>query len=718
MRQLRATGERNRLRIAEPPQQSRRVFLRLKSPPEGGIWGGVRLVNDTNGGDNTIGSKPTERKINKLHKRMNNKYSLPKDGGLISESAPRDIIHRYEKIHTKVYENEYEGVQYVADNIVKAIRMYNEIHCSNEVYEESQPFVLGLTTGRTPLGLYRELVKRHHEGQISFRNVAVYSLDEFYPIRSTEQQSRNYRIHEEFLNHIDILPENVHIPDGTVPEDRVSEYCASYDHSVRRIDLMIIGVGEDGQIGFNEPGSYSRSRTRLVQLTYNTRKIQSGAFFGLENTPKMAVTMGIDTIMRANRIILMAWGEEKAHIVQRVVEGEITDQVPASYLQAHQNIEVVIDENAAQLLTREQTPWMVGPCEWTPKFVRKAVVWLCGVVKKPILKLTYKDYIENSLGELLEQGRAYDQINIDVFNDLQHTITGWPGGKPNADDSTRPVPSSPFPKRVIVFSPHPDDDVISMGGTFIRLVQQGHDVHVAYETSGNVAVHDDVVLQNIDTARELGYGNHYAEVEKVIAGKRKGEPEPRPLLDLKGAIRRAEARAAVRSFGLNPDTNAHFLNLPFYETGGIKKGQLTEKDIEIIVKLLREIKPHQIYAAGDLADPHGTHRTCMEAVLGALEVVKDDEWLKECHLWLYRGAWQEWDLGMVDMAVPLSPDEMIMKRHAIYRHLSQKDIVPFPGADNREFWQRAEERTQNTAKLYDQLGMAEYQAIEVFVKMF
>ena len=481
----------------------------------------------------------------------------------------------------------------------------------------------------------------------------------------------------------------MHIPDGTVPEDRVSEYCASYDHSVRRIDLMIIGVGEDGQIGFNEPGSYSRSRTRLVQLTYNTRKIQSGAFFGLENTPKMAVTMGIDTIMRANRIILMAWGEEKAHIVQRVVEGEITDQVPASYLQAHQNIEVVIDENAAQLLTREQTPWMVGPCEWTPKFVRKAVVWLCGVVKKPILKLTYKDYIENSLGELLEQGHAYDQINIDVFNDLQHTITGWPGGKPNADDSTRPVPSSPFPKRVIVFSPHPDDDVISMGGTFIRLVQQGHDVHVAYETSGNVAVHDDVVLQNIDTARELGYGIHYAEVEKVIAGKRKGEPEPRPLLDLKGAIRRAEARAAVRSFGLNPDTNAHFLNLPFYETGGIKKGQLTEKDIEIIVKLLREIKPHQIYAAGDLADPHGTHRT-----------------------------WMEWDLGMVDMAVPLSPDELIMKRHAIYRHLSQKDIMPFPGSDPREFWQRAEERTQNTAKLYDQLGMAEYQAIEVFVKMF
>ena len=322
---------------------------------------------------------------------MNNKYSLPKDGGLIEVSAPRDIIHRYEKIHTTVYENEYLGVQYVADTIVKAIRTYNEIHCSNEVYEESQPFVLGLTTGRTPLGLYRELVKRHEEGIVSFRNVAVFSLDEFYPIRSTEQQSRNFRIHEDFLNHIDILPENIHIPDGTVPEARISEYCASYDHSVRKIDLMIIGVGEDGQIGFNEPGSYAKSRTRLVQLTHNTRKIQSGAFFGLENTPKMAITMGIDTIMRAEKIILMAWGEEKAKIVQKVVEGEVTSQVPASNLQMHPNIEVVIDENAAQMLTREQTPWLVGPCKWTPKFTRKAVVWLCGVGQKPILTLTAKD---------------------------------------------------------------------------------------------------------------------------------------------------------------------------------------------------------------------------------------------------------------------------------------------------------------------------------------
>ncbi len=639
---------------------------------------------------------------------MKSKYSLPKDGGLIAESTPRDILHRYEKMPTTVFETESEGAQCIADRIVAAIN----------AHRGTEPFALGLTTGRTPLGLYRELAERHARGEVSFRNVAVYSLDEFYPIASTEQQSRNYRIHEDLLNHVDILPENVHILDGTLPKEQLAEYCDAYDKAARKIDLMIIGIGEDGQIGFNEPGSYAKSRTRLVQLSHGSRKTQAGAFHSLEHTPKMAITMGIDTVMHASRIILMAWSENKARILREVVEGEVSAQVPASHLQAHADIEVVTDENAAQLFTREVAPWLVGPCRWTPKFIRKAVVWLCGVVDKPILKLTYKDYIENSLGELLEQGRTFDQINIDVFNDLQHTISGWPGGKPNADDSTRPVPSSPFPKRVVVFSPHPDDDVISMGGTFIRLVQQGHDVHVAYETSGNVAVHDDVVLQHIDAARELGYGDRYAEVERIIAEKKAGEPEPRALLELKGAIRRSEARGAVRSFGLNPDTNAHFLNLPFYETGGIKKGQLSDADTEIIVKLLREVKPHQIYAAGDLADPHGTHRVCMEAVLEALEVVKNDDWMKECHLWLYRGAWMEWDLGMVDMAVPLSPDELIKKRHAIYRHLSQKDIMPFPGDDPREFWQRAEERTQNTARLYDKLGMAEYQAIEVFVRMF
>ena len=647
---------------------------------------------------------------------MKTEFTLTR-GGLIEASTLRDIIHRYEKIRTQVFPSEAEGVRYVADRIVLAIADY-EKQPASDYYDDPEPFVLGLTTGQTPVALYRELVRRYEAGEVSFANVAVYSLDEFYPIDADERQSRNRFIRKEFLERIDILPENIRIPDGTVPAERISDYCAAYERDIPKIDLMILGINRNGQVGFNEPGTYIKSHTRLVQLSHETRKVESRAFFSFDDTPKMAITLGLETILRAGRIFLLAWGEEKADAIRMVVEGEVTPKIPASYLQTHPDIEAVIDEKAAQQLTFKRYPWLVGPCAWTPKFTRKAVVWLCGVVGKPILKLTYKDYIENSLGELLEQGRSYDQINVDVFHDLQHTISGWPGGKPDADDSTRPVPSTPFPKRIIVFSPHPDDDVISMGGTFIRLVQQGHDVHVAYQTSGNVAVHDDVVLQNIDTSRELGFADRFAEAERIIASKRKGEPEPWALLDIKGAIRRAEARAAVRSFGLDPDTNAHFLNMPFYETGGIKKGALSERDIALIVDLLREVRPHQIYAAGDLADPHGTHRICTEAVFAAIDRVKDEPWMKECHLWLYRGAWLEWDLGMVDMAVPLSPEELIKKRHAIYRHLSQKDIMPFPGDDPREFWQRAEERTQHTARLYDALGMAEYQAIEVFVKMF
>ncbi len=649
---------------------------------------------------------------------MENKYKLPKLGGLSSESIPYDIVRRYEKIPTKIYSTEDLAVKYIADKIEKAIEEFEKQNSTLEYFDTPPLFGLGLSTGRTPLGLYRELVQRYRRGTISFKNVEIYSIDEFYPIESDDKRSRNYRIHTTLLDEIDILPENVHIPDGTISPSQISDYCATYDRAASNIDLMIFGLGEDGQIGFNEPNSYEKSPTRLVQLTYNTRKIQSSILSGTDQTPDMAITMGIETIMRAKKVILMGWSEEKAHIIQQVVEGEITAQLPASFLQKHQNIEVVIDEDAAGLLTREQTPWLVGPCEWTPKYIRKAVVWLCTKVDKPILKLTYGDYIENALAGLLEAAGAYDQINIKVFNDLQHTITGWPGGKPNADDSTRPAPSLPHKKRVLILSPHPDDDVISMGGTFIRLVEQGHDVHVAYQVSGNVAVHDDVVVQNMATAREMGFEKNFDDILDLIANKKKCDPEPRALLEMKGAIRRAEARAACQSFGLDADRKSHFLNLPFYETGGVKKGELSQADIDILIALFREIKPHQIYAAGDLSDPHGTHRTCMEAILEALHQIEGDEWLNECHLWLYRGAWQEWDLGMVDMAVPLSPDEMIKKRYAIYRHLSQKDIVPFPGDDSREFWQRAEDRTQNTARLYDKLGMAEYQAIEVFVKMF
>ena len=482
---------------------------------------------------------------------------------------------------------------------------------------------------------------------------------------------------------------------------------------------MFLGTGVQGQLGFNEPGTYSNTRTRLVALGNESRQAVSSIFYGIDNVPRRAITMGLGTILKAKRIILMAWGEDKADVIKAIVEGKEDITTPATCLQQHPNIEVVIDEGASQELTRVKTPWLVGTCEWPDRFIRTAVLWLCRKVNKPILKLTYQDYTDNRLGQLLEEtGMTYDTINIQVFNDLQHTISGWPGGKPNADDSTRPERATPYPKRVLIFSPHPDDDVISMGGTFIRLIDQGHDVHVAYQTSGNIAVLDDTVLQNLDTARECGLGDQYKAIEKIIRNKKKGEPEPVELRRLKGAIRRAEAKAACRQMGLSDESHIHFLNLPFYETGGVKKGMLTDKDIQIIVDLLQQVKPHQIYAAGDLSDPHGTHRVCIEALLAAIEKVQNEEWLKDCRMWLYRGAWQEWSLDMVDMAVPLSPDEVMQKRHAVYKHLSQKDVMPFPGEDKREFWQRAEERNQNTAILYDKLGMAEYQAIEVFVRLF
>ena len=640
-------------------------------------------------------------------------YKLNKPGGLKPGADPADIIRKFEKVYTNIFASESSGSMYVAREIENCIR---------EKQKFGELCILGITTGKSPVGVFRALVEIHKKENLSFRNVVVFSLDEFFPISPKEQQSRNWLIHESLLDHVDILPENIHIPDGTLPQDKVAAFCRDYEAKIEEyggLDLLFLGTGVQGQLGFNEPGSYTNTRTRLVALGNESRQAVSSIFYGIDNVPRKAITMGLGTILKAKRIILMAWGEEKATVIKDIVEGEENSATPATCLQKHPNIEVVVDEGASQELTRVKTPWLVGTCLWPERFIRTAVLWLCRKVDKPILKLTYQDYIDNRLGQLLEAtGQTYDMINIQVFNDLQHTISGWPGGKPNADDSTRPERATPYPKRVLIFSPHPDDDVISMGGTFIRLIAQGHDVHVAYQTSGNIAVLDDIVLQTLDPARECGFVDLYNEVQEIINNKKKGEAEPIELRRLKGSIRRAEAKAACRQMGLTDPSHIHFLNLPFYETGGVKKGLLTDKDIQIVVDLLREIKPHQIYAAGDLSDPHGTHRVCIEAVLAAMEVVQDEEWVKECRLWLYRGAWQEWDLDMVDMAVPLSPDEVIQKRHAIYRHLSQKDIVPFPGEDKREFWQRAEERNQNTAKLYDKLGMAEYQAIEVFVRLF
>jgi len=641
---------------------------------------------------------------------MSKHFTLPYEGGLIEKDLPAGILHTYEKIWTNVYAESRPASYAIADFIVDSINAHKD-----------GLFRLGITTGTTPMSLYNELARRCAAGKVSFKNVEVVSIDEYYPSSLKEAQSRNHRIHEALLDKVDILKENIHLPDGSIPKEQLSEYCIRFDAMARNLDLLVMGIGEQGQVGFNEAGSNEKTRTRVVRLSYGSRKRQAGNFNGdIAATPDKAITMGISTMLSAKRIILMAWGEDKAAAVKAIAEGPVTTDCPASLLQLHDHISFYVDETAASLLTRSVAPWLVGPCDWTPKFIRKAVVWLCEVTGKPILKLTEKDYLNNNLSELLEKAGPFDKINIDVFNDLQHTITGWPGGKPNADDSTRPVKATPFPKTVLIFSPHPDDDVISMGGTFIRLVSQGHDVHVAYETSGNVAVHDDVVLQHMDCAYQLGFADKFDEVKKLVESKRPGEPEPRELLNMKGAIRRSEARGAVRSFGLNDNTNAHFLNLPFYESGGIKKNPRTQADVDIIKKLMNELKPHMIFMAGDLADPHGTHRVCTEAALEALEQLKEEgaAWTKDTHVWLYRGAWMEWELGRVDMAVPLSPDEVVKKRHAIFRHLSQKDIVPFPGEDPREFWQRAEERTSNTARLYDQLGMAEYQAIEVFLKLY
>jgi len=639
-------------------------------------------------------------------------FRLPKDGGIKLQDMPESIIHACDKIYTNVYEEDTDAVEKIACRIKDYI---DDFTATNP----GKLFKLGFSSGTSLLALFVRLSEMCAKGEISFRNVEIFFTDEYFAEGINKDKLRSHSFHKNLLDKIDVAPENIHIPDGSISRDKLAGFCADFDEKASGMDLLVMGIGEEGQVAFNENGAERFSRTRSVLLSYNSRKRQAHNFGGdIAKTPKLAVTLGMRTILSAKKVIMVAWGEDKAKIVSKIVEGSLDPTCPASFFQLHKNVTLYTDEDAGSLLTREVAPWVLGPCEWTPKFRRKAVIWLSQKVGKPVLELTEKDYLRNSLDELVEQFGPYDKINIDVFNDLQHTITGWPGGKPNADDSFRPVPSTPFPKKVIIFSPHPDDDVISMGGTFIRLVHQGHNVHVAYETSGNVAVHDDVVMQMMDAARLLGFEDRYDKVKKLVESKVPGEPEPRELLDIKAAIRRSEALGADRSFGLDK-SHVHFLNLPFYESGGIVKLPRSQKDVDIIKKLMNEVQPDQIYMAGDLADPHGTHRVCTECALEALRQCREEGagWAGKVVVWLYRGAWMEWDLGRVDMAVPISPAEVIEKRHAIYHHLSQKDIVPFPGEDPREFWQRAEDRTQNTAKQYLELGMATYQAMEVFVKL-
>ena len=629
------------------------------------------------------------------------------------------VLTRLEKIPTEIYESAEGGSFAIAKELATKIRLKQLA---------GETFVLALPGGRSPLSVYRELIRMHQEEELSFQHVVVFVEYEFYPLASVASGNLA-RLKEELFDHVDIKPENIFAPDGCMAKDDILEFCRQYEEKIQSfggIDYMLLGVGSASNIMFNVAGTTISSRTRLVLLEGASRKEASRTFPSMENVPAGVVTMGIGTMMAAKHVILMAWGDDKSQIIAQTVEGKVSDAIPSSYLQGHPDAKVVIDLSAAYQLTRISHPWLVTSCEWDNKLIRRAIVWLCQLTGKPILKLTNKDYSDHGLGELLAlYGSAYN-VNIKIFNDIQHTITGWPGGKPNADDSNRPERATPYPKRVIVFSPHPDDDVISMGGTLRRLCDQHHDVHVAYETSGNIAVGDEEVIRYCEYLRDVcdKYSPENTAIkekaEEIIRYLRyekvdNGEPDRRDVLFMKGTIRREEARHACRYSGLK-DENVHFLDLPFYETGLVKKNDLGEIDKDVVKKLLLDIKPDQMFVAGDLADPHGTHKVCLDAVLAAIDEVKEEEWMKNCRVWMYRGAWAEWEMDHIEMAVPISPEELRFKRNAILKHQSQAESAPFLGDDERLFWQRAEDRNRATAELYRALGLASYEAIEAFVQ--
>ena len=617
-------------------------------------------------------------------------------------------LTRFEKIHNVIFEFSHIASIVVAQEIADLIR---------EKSKQNTHCVLGLATGSSPIKVYEELVRMHKDEGLSFQNVISFNLDEYYPMQKSNVQSYDYFMREHLFNHVDILPEHINIPDGMVSDEDLYQSCVDYEmkiKSVGGIDFQLLGIGRTGHIGFNEPGSHLNSGTRNIKLDHITRVDAAPAFLGIDNVPTKAITMGIGTVSTAKRIVLLAWGANKADILKKTIEGDITSHVPATYLQNHNNTTFVLDEGASEELTRIKTPWLVTSCVWSETLKLKAVLWLSELTDKSILKLTDKDYNNNGMSGLLSAvGNAYD-LNIKIFNKMQHTITGWPAGKPNADDSNRPERADIPKKRIIIFSPHPDDDVISMGGTFDRLVEQGHEVHVAYQTSGNIAVSDEEALKFAEISLAL---NSDSEEPKRLINFLKHKTDQvidsPEMLRLKALIRRSESLAATRYLGLE-DSNVHFLNLPFYETGMVKKNNLSQKDIDIVCELIEDIKPHQIYAAGDLADPHGTHKVCLDALFESLEILKHKSYMEDCWVWLYRGAWHEWEPYQIEMAVPMSPDQVLKKRHAIFYHQSQKDGVMFQGDDNREFWVRVEDRNRLTAKKYNDLGLADYAAIEAF----
>lgn len=629
------------------------------------------------------------------------------------------MVDSFEKIPCEIFPDSKEGSRYVAKEIAALIK---------DKQAKGEKCVLGLATGSTPISMYAELVKLHKEEGLSFKNVVTFNLDEYYPIEKDAYQSYWSFMHRHLFNHVDIDPANIHIPNGELPKEAIKAHCTEYDQMIDDaggIDLQILGIGNNGHIGFNEPGSSIFSKTRLINLDNSTRVANAREFQNIAKVPRLAITMGISTIMKAKRVLLMAWGF-KAQIVAKTVEGDVTEQVPASILQQHNNCTFVLDANTSAELTRFKSPWLSGLIEWTPKMIKRAVVNMALKLDKPVLSLTALDYNENGLGDLLvEKGDAYE-INLQVFYMLRDSITGWPGGKPGVVLPTHPERSEPYPKRCIIFSPHPDDDIISMGGTFMRLHDQGHEVHVAYQTSGNIAVTDEFVTRFLDFA--VGFEDMFgmdnekstkilADAQTYISGKKKNQVDTPEIRSIKGLIRRCEAKATCKYVGL-PEGRWHFQNLPFYETGTIEKNPMGEEDVLITMELLRKIKPHQVYCAGDLADPHGTHKVCLDIVFESLRRIKaaGDDWVKDCWVWLYKGAWQEWDIADIEMAIPMSPDQVMKKRFGIFIHQSQKDSVPFQGTDAREFWQRAEDRNGNTAGLYASLGLTKYAAMEAFVR--
>ena len=627
-------------------------------------------------------------------------------------------LARYEKLPVAIYEEAGRAALKISKEISKEI---------SKKEKEGKPFVFGIGGGTSPMPVYEELVRMHKEEGLSFKNVIVFNTYEFYPILDFPF-SNLQMLKDVFLDKIDISPENIYSPDATVEKDFISQICEEYEKKLEisgGMDYLLLGLGSKGNVGFNMPGSSLHSQTRMVMLDGDSRTDISHNFGSLDKVPVSAITMGLYDMMEAKKITLFAWGEQKAESIKDIVEGAVLDSVPGSVLQTHPEATVYVDLAAASELTRISRPWLVTNCEWDSKLIRRAIVWLCGIVDKPILKLTNKDYNENGLSELITlYGSAYN-VNIKIFNDLQHTITGWPGGKPEADDTYRPERAVPYPKKVVIFSPHPDDDVISMGGTFQRLVNQGHEVHVAYQTSGNIAVGDEEVIRYISVLKSL---NNKFDVENtklqkkydeilhfLMHEKTKDDLDTPEILFIKSRIRREEARSADRYVGLTNE-NVHFLDLPFYETGRVKKNPISEKDVYIMKDFIETIKPHQIYVAGDLADPHGTHKVCLDSILAAIDILKVEDWYKDCRIWMYRGAWMEWEIDHIEMAVPLSPEELRQKRNAILQHQSQMESAPFLGDDERLFWQRSEARNRATAEMYWKLGLASYEAIEAFVE--